>query len=484
MINQFELLKKSYLFFRKPKITVFIISSLLVIFVMGLIIPQKRFFASLAQYNQWKSQYPAMSGVVEFFQLNEIYMSPITIFLLGLFFANLIVVLAHRIPNILRRAYLIDTERSLSLQAEQAWDQTTAGKITVRCTDPNEMQGVAGKVSAFFGRKFWSVFRSSDPCFFVAVKNRLSPIGFLIFHASFLFCLLGGLIVVYTRFSGNLLLTEGEEFNSDIRQFRIIKNDPIVLKELPDLGILLQKVSPSYDGTTPTDLNVSLRIKYMSETYDVSTKINEPVNKGPISILPVSVGVSPLFILKEKTGKEIAGGYFSLNILKGDEDYFVFQDIPYRIYVKFYPDYIKQNGEPATASWSLNNPVFKLSVEKGGKKAYEGYVRAGEVAEFDGLELRCADIRYWVDFLVVREYGNTLLMAGFILGAIGLLMRLVFFQKTVRVHLRYHDGGCTIFISGRSEYYEQTFNEELDNIVKAISTQCGLSIEQTKGEHP
>lgn len=461
-------LRRFYKFFRRPKTTVFIITVLLALFLAGLVIPQKVLYRSKAQFEQWNADHPILSTVINGLSLNEIYVAPVTIFFLGLFFVNLLIVLVHRIPIVLRRAYLID-RRSAAAGMEKLKDDPQSISIVIDGATPAKEEMIAKTAASFFRRRFWSVFTSEETHSFVAVRNRFSPVGFLLFHISFLFCLAGGLLIMYTRFSGNLLLAEGEEFYSDITQFRLIKREPKIFHALPELGIKMLKVFPSYEGKVGTGLNVSMKIKYFSETIDAVAKVNQPFRKGAISILPENVGISPLFILRGRGREDVQGGYFSLKVLKGEEDSFEFPGLPYTIYVKFYPDFAEEGGKPMTKSFEIKNPVFHLRVEEKGRVLYNALRKPGEWAAFDTLELSCREIRYWADLLVVREYGNTPLFAGFIIGTIGLIMRLVFFQKTIRVHIKRVGSTCTLYIGGRSEYLQQTFREEMERLVADLT---------------
>ena len=461
-----DALSRWYSAFRKPKVTISVIVILLVLFLAGLAIPQKRYFSSREQFELWNAAHPILSGVVNSLGLNEIYVAPITVFFLGLFFLNLLAVLAHRIPVTLRRAFIVDRNSALA-GLDKVRDDPDALSVVMEA----QIGGgaVTERAISFFRKRLWSVMAADDGRSFVAIRNRFSPLGFLFFHVSFLFCLVGGLLVVYTRFSGNLLLTEGEEFHSDPAQFRRIISDPKIFRTFPELGIKLLRVFPTYEGSTGTDLNVAMKIHYYSDVFDAVAKINEPVRTGAVSILPESIGVSPLFILRKRGGGVVQGGYFSINVLKGAEDSFQFQGLPYTIFVRFYPDYAEEDGKPGTRSLDVNNPAFRLRVEKQGRVLYDALRWPGEAALFDGFQLSCDEIRYWADLLVIREYGTIPLFAGFFLGAIGLIMRLVFFQKTIRVHVGENDSGCILRITGRSEYYPQTFREELARIAADLT---------------
>lgn len=458
--------------------TLIIISVLLVLFFAGLIIPQKVFFQSRAQYDAWKATYPIISGIIEFLRFNEMYVAPITIFFLTLFFINLIVVISYRIPVVFRRAY-IPKKHFLDFDVERIKNDPNVRTVEISNSSARD---ISSDVKAFLKKRLWPLLGVKKDRALIAVRNRYSPFGFLFFHLSFMLCLIGGLLVMYTRFSGNLLLTEGQRFDSDIRQFRIIKRDPEIFKALPSLDITLEKVVPRYEGETAVDLDVRMTVKYQGDVEDVSVKINQPIKRGAVAILAENVGVSPLFVLKGKDGKELAGGYFSLNVLKGEEDSFDFEKMPYKFFVRFYPDYAIKDGKEYSLSKELKNPFVHLKIEREGKTVYEGSLGLGESAVFDSMNLFFSDIRYWVDFLFVREYGNVPLYISFLFGAIGLVMRLIFYQKTIRVYIEDKGESSLVYILGQSEYYRYSFGEEMDKLVLDIKAVFGSSAQYYPSE--
>jgi len=470
-----EVAEGIYRSFRRPRVTVIIISALLALFLSGLLIPQKTLFTSREQFEQWNADHPLLSLVITGLKLNEIYVAPVTVVFLALFFLNLLAVLAHRVPHVLRRAYVID-RRSAVEGLEKVKNDPQAHTIVLRGTTQGAAGVAAGQAASFFRKRFWSVMTADDGRSFIAVRNRLSPLGFLLFHVSFFLCLAGGLLVMYTRFSGNLLLTEGEEFQSNIAQFRKISREPKIFHALPELRIALRKVFPTYEGSTGTDLKVSMQIQYFKEAFEAVSRINEPIRKGAISILPENIGISPLFVLHGPGGAEASGGYFILNVLKGEEDSFQFPDLPYTVFVRFYPDFTEEAGKPVSRSLDIRNPVFHIRVQEGERTLAEGYRRPGEGIRFGAHELSCSEIRYWVDLLVVREYGDTPIAVGFILGAVGLIMRLIFYQKTVRVHIEELDDATVLYVGGNGEYYQHTFREELERLAAALTN----ALQQTR----
>ncbi|TAN44949.1 MAG: hypothetical protein EPN22_04790 [Nitrospirae bacterium] len=466
-------LKKFYVFFKSARMTVIIISVMMVLFLAGLFVPQKTFFGSRAKYDEWRFASPNFSAVVEYFKLNEIYISPVTVAALSVFFIHLIVVVLNRVPVMLRKAYLTGNAE----RVETPDIRDIPGTARIEAQKDIGADVAMAEVQRYLRKKMWTVL-SVGPTGLTAVKNRYSPLGFILFHLSFFLCLMGGLLVSYTRFSGNLVLTEGQELTTELKHFRLINREPKLIKQVPLLGLELSSVKPVYERNIAVDLSVNMKIKHEGGAEAVTLGTNKPVNKGSMSILPQNIGVSPLFLLSDMYGKELGGGYFVLNILKGgQEDSFEIPGFPYKFYVRFYPDYAVEDGRDISRSLELRDPVVFLTVQKSGGNVYEGRVRPGQTVFFDGLGMRYGDTRYWVDFLIVREYGNMPLFIGFGVGVAGLLMRLVFFQKEVVFNIEKEGGRMLIFYNGRSEYYKHSFKEELEKIGRDIL----LTLEQDQG---
>lgn len=458
-----------YTRFRNAKTTASIIAVLLSLYLVGLLIPQKALFTG-AEYEAWRTQYPSLSRVVEVLQLNEIYLSPITVFFLALFFVNLVAVIVHRAPLILQRIYLGPrSPRSIDLDLLKR--RPRVWTITVPKGGPDLVQ----EVRRFFKRRFWSFLDTPSPRSLLAVRNRYSPVGFLLFHLSFLLCLVGGLFVMYTRFSGELVLTEGQEFNADMKQFHKITRDPKIFKALPPLAIQVERVQPKYEKDASgkdvgTDLDILLKVKYWDDTRDETAKINEPIKRGPVSILAHDIGVSPLLVVRTSDGKTVDGGYVSLKVLNDNEDSFQFEGLPFTFFIRFYPDHLIEKGRDSSRSQYLRNPVIHARIQDGDTVLHEDNLPLGRTFAFRSLSLSFEDVRYWVNFRIIREYGNVPLFVGFLCGAIGLIMRLVFYQKTLHVAVEYLEQHNRLWIEGWSEYYQHSFHEDMTAMMADLRT--------------
>ncbi len=448
--------------FKSVKLSAVVIALLILIYFLGLVLPQKWMFLSQVHYDQWAGK-NILNTLIDYLGFTDIYLSPVTVILLALFFINLSVVIINRLPVMLKRMYLTDERPAFTINDLK---KVKAGSISIE----NQSGEILLSLKAFFKKKRWQIIEGNESNTLVAIKNRFSPIGFMLFHLSFLLCLIGGLLITYTRFSGEIALTEGEEFRGDIKQFQRIVNDAKVMKKLPPLSIYLEKVKPSYVNDVPVELLVHLKTNYKDEIRDEVIRVNEPLKMGPVSIIAQRVGVSPLFIVKGSGGRELDGAFVSLNVLDGEEDAFTFEtDRSVKFKVKFYPDYILEDGVEKTRSIELNNPAIHLAIERDGKIINEGTIRQGEYIDL-GMHTQVGfkDIRYWSEFIIVREYGQWPLVAGFIFASAGLIMRLVFYQRRIRIAIEYEGNKPVVYMDGKSEYFRHAFKDEFKRNVKEL----------------
>ena len=79
-------------FFKSLKLTATVITLLILIYFLGLVLPQKWMFDTADLYGLWKDS-SILNQFIDLIGFTDIYMSPLTILLLGLFFVNLLTVI-------------------------------------------------------------------------------------------------------------------------------------------------------------------------------------------------------------------------------------------------------------------------------------------------------------------------------------------------------------------------------------------------------
>jgi cytochrome c biogenesis protein len=325
--------------FRKPRVTFSLILILVTLFVLGLFIPQKWSFESREQYGDWIAARPIIGPVLDFLGFTDIYTSPITLVFLTLFYINLLLVVANRVPLVIKKALLRDRDEATAFTLDDLKRSGRCRELIIAAGDQKE---AGNRIRSFFQNRAWSLRQTETGDKTLAVRNRLSAVGFLLFHLSFLLCLTGGLTIYYTRFSGRIALTEGEAFEGNLGQFYLIDRRPRVLRELPSLSFRLEKAVYEYEERQPSRLEAVLSIRSDDTGTTERIGVNQPVERGAYTILAVNAGVSPLFIIREaKTGADRDGAWVRLDATEDQEDMFRFDILgDLDLYAKFFPDYV------------------------------------------------------------------------------------------------------------------------------------------------
>jgi cytochrome c biogenesis protein ResB len=171
-------------------------------------------------------------------------------------------------------------------------------------------------------------------------------------------------------------------------------------------------------------------------------------------------------VVYDKNGKELDGAYVKLDVLRGKEDSFTMMG--YRIKALFYPDYYSEKGVEGSRSEEVKNPAFHLKIEKNGNLATEKSVRINEFAEFDNYRIAFVELPFWVNLLVVKEYGLEIIYAGFAIANIALIWRLIFFRREMVGSVRRSGNGYLLQLAGRSEFYRSLAEEEFEKDVARI----------------
>lgn len=445
------MLKKLIKYLSSLRFTILLICLLGLIFAIGLWIPQQRLLKAI--YFEWQKNSPALVAFLDALGLTTIYTSPVTLTLWLLFFLNLSLVLWQRLPVIKSR---------ITLSEAKIADPVTAGGYPFRGSYPlpNEVDGDA--VVAMLRKCRYTVL--GDATGFYGVKNRLAPVAFLLFHLSFFLILLGGIISVYTEFIGYLDLAQGESFLGELNRYNDSPRPKMPeIGSPPNVSFTVKSIVPRVVQNTPTGISILL-VDSSGTTHEVD--INRPYTTEHTSFVFKHLGVSPLFVLKDASGKETGGAYMKLDVLQQRPDRFVMGGFNFT--ATFYPDYVLYDGKRATRSMEFNNPVFFLSVERDGKKIAEGLVPKNGVLEFAGYRLEMRDMPFWVRFYVVKQRGLSILYAGFAIATIGVIWRLLFYRREIIGAVRERDGVRCLVVAGRSEYYKSLAEDEFVKLLNGI----------------
>lgn len=433
------------------RFTILLICLLGLMFIIGLWVPQVRLVKDI--YVEWYKHSPRLVEFLDAFGLTSIYTSPITVTLWALFFINLALVLWQRMPLVRHR---------IAISEAKITDPESTAGYPFRDSFPLPA-GLDGKTAiARLRKRCYTVL--GDASGFYAVKNRLSPIAFVLFHVSFYLILLGGLISVYTEFIGYVDLAQGESFHGELSRYNA---SPAVklpaFGSPPSVSFTITSIVPRVVHNTPTGISVKL-LDGQGRTHEVG--INTPYSTGPTSFVFKHLGMAPHFVLKDAAGKVVENALVRLDVLKMKPDRFSMAG--YTFTATFYPDYVLDYGKRATRSMEFNNPVFFMVVERDGKRVTEGLVPKNGVMEFAGNRLEMEELRYWVRFYVIKQSGLPILYLGFAVACIAVIWRMIFFKREILGAVREKDGVRCLVVAGRSEYYKSLAEDEFAKLFGKI----------------
>lgn len=284
------------------------------------------------------------------------------------------------------------------------------------------------------------------------VKNRLSPLGFPLFHLSFFLLWVGGTLLSYTRNVGVLSAIEGQAVDTSTAH--------VVARAAsgpsPGLRIAVERVDVDLERGLPVGLGARLALPG-EPPRDV--RIDDPLVVGATTILVERAGVAPVLRLEDAgafTTERIAiaartEGGRNASVRVGSDDLSVeVEAIPV--------------GPEFPTRDMLSRAAVSVRVRRGDTELFAGRMRRGDAVPLPAGRLVLEEIRYWVGLRVVHERGGGLLVAGFLLGVAGIVLRMLWYRREVAVVA--DDRGLRV--AGRAEFFHDGFRTELAAVAAEI----------------
>ena len=430
--------------FTSARFTILLLCLLALLLLLNVALPQRNVVGE-ERFAEMTQGRPAAHFVLVTLGLGQMPVSPVFLTVLGLFLVNLMVVLVARIGPTWRRIAL----KTRSDKGLQAWARLEEANTIPR---PDGWSvGEAARTLRGFG---YQVRRPGERSLW-AVKHRTAPLGFMLFHISFLLICAGGVSIYYTRFVGSTFLSEGQQFQGHYN--KIIRARPF--GPPPDLPVALESVDSRFERGEVVHLGAVFRFRQAGASTTRKARVNHPAHWGPTSLLVNRAGLAPVLWLQDSQGFTLDRVVVPARTLRGPPTDVTLGDG--RVVVFVLP---LEAGEtfPTREELPLASMSFRITLDS--RVVFDGALRPGEAAEFEGGRLVLQEFRYWIGMTVVSERGGGILVAGFALGIIGLIWRLLWYRREVAVTWDDHE----IRLVGRSEYFSGRFQEELKAILVTL----------------
>lgn len=349
---------------------------------------------------------------------------------------NLVLCMARRLPVTLGRcrpARLPAAPDDLARYPDQAMVVGREGPL-----------GPAGLARAF-RRRGYRVRLSADGRSFAALRGRFAPLGDLAFHLAFILILIGVLVSASSRFSGDVVLTEGQAFWGERGDYLRFQPREEFSRRAPRLSFAVEEIGAAFyrDELFFTELYARVRYPADSPAGQATVRLSHPLWLGGAMVNLVGYGFAPIFVLRGPDGRELDSATVNLNVFPpGTEDSFRLPGLPHRVYVTVFPDPIVTEGVPRSRSNNLRSPVLRVRVYRHKVRVYEGVIPLGSSVSFDGLRLEFPGLRLSGQARVVKDPGVSWIFAAFLLAVGGLALRLLWHRREV-AGLAAVQGGAT-----------------------------------------
>ncbi len=260
---------------------------------------------------------------------------------------------------------------------------------------------------------------------FFGVKNRWSILGTYLFHGAFFLVAVGFLLTMATRYKGRVLVAVGETFTGKTAPFLSQSASGLFALGRPNTSFKVERIDTAFWRNSLLFTRLEADVRILPGRRERRIRMNSPLWVGPATFIRLAgIGYAPRYELLNRNGTVLESAFVKLNVFPpGEEDFIQSVKYPFRIYVSVYPDAVIVKGKIHNKSLNLVHPALAVRVTRGKLELGRKILRLGEDMRFEGLRLRFPEIRYWGEFTLLRDWGIPWLFMGYLLGMVGLLIR-------------------------------------------------------------
>lgn len=324
----------------------------------------------------------------------------------------------------------------------------------------------AKRAHVLLARKRWRPTKSETrgEVVFRGEKGAYGFWGSIVFHLGFLVLLLGVLISARTRFSGAILLTEGQALPVARESFTQIDRSP-VNTSFPPGSVGLDRVVTDYGNSKQvTEYTNYLTFTALDGKQEARViRVNEAIRHAGLIYAMENYGYAPKFIIADNKNNILLDAFINLKgRTPGSKDEFAAPGTDIAVKTSFLPD-IKNRQ-----SLIPREPAIHVTVTQNGKTLGDGVLTREKRLRLKNLTVEFKDMRHWSYFRVSRDKGAGILFWGLVLSTAGLIVRFVLHDRTVKIAIEAAVEGSTITVSGKSKYFPALFEQEIHNLAERM----------------
>lgn len=305
-----------------------------------------------------------------------------------------------------------------------------------------------------------------------ARKGEKGIWGSFCFHIGMNVALIGILISAMTSFDGSIALTEGFPISTpaDIRG-----TDNTKAEDFPFEQMLLESFMPKFSEGFPVEYNSKIVVvDSYGQAKRYTIKVNSPLEMWNYKFIFKEASYAPRLILRDKDGKLILDTVVNLVIsMPGVVDFFDVPDEGLRIKVEMFPDYYNEGGKHNNKGIEPKNPALFVEIERWDKMIGRGFLFQGKMEDFGDYAIEFVELRHWMKLVVSKDFGVSVIIAGFILISAGLGLRFISNDKSLWVMPGRGEGEPVWEMGGRSMYFPALFAEEMARLAEELRNRGG-----------
>ncbi len=266
-------------------------------------------------------------------------------------------------------------------------------------------------------------FLSASLCFLIIVlsstfRNRnTAKISGWIYVITVILLVTGLWLSFLTRFSGEVVITEGQTFFSGHKDYAPETLYRGKFATMPDIALKLDELVPAVSS----DRDHLEGLKGMFSHFTAKSEEQQEIiiTGGIPSFLDGvffrirDMGYSPRYVLKTDAGKPLDSSFIYMKLFPhGSEDNFRLLS-PLTYYVRYYPE----------GSEDLGDTHIALRIVRNKDIVFNGNITLTEDASFENSRISFDEVRKWTKLSIVHDWGVLPVLSGIILGLISLVIR-------------------------------------------------------------
>jgi hypothetical protein len=230
--------------------------------------------------------------------------------------------------------------------------------------------------------------------------------------------LISGLWASYlTRFSGELILTEGQTFYSGHDDYIRETFYRGRFSRVPDIGMKLENIIPSFsnDSTHVDGLKSTFQLisKDKADSGDINLTDGFPKIIDGTFFTIGDFGYSVRYALKSEEGRLLDSSFIYMKLFPpGSEDNFRLLS-PLTYYVRYYPGGAEEENEPHIGLRIVRNKDI----------VFNDKVKLSEEVSYENSRISFEEVRMWTRLSITHDRGVIPALCGIILGLLLLVIR-------------------------------------------------------------